>query len=89
MAAVVAGIGPVYAAARSGVVAAGAGSTRVAGPRAGGRVGPRRTTSAALRDVAAGAGAAGDEKKATEAETAAEPRQTWLVEAEKTLAEFS
>ena len=44
---------------------------------------------AGLEKDAAAARAAGNEKKAVEAETAAETRRTWLVEAEKTLAEFS
>jgi len=44
---------------------------------------------AGLEKDAAAAREAGNEKKAVEAETAAETRRTWLVEAEKTLAEFS
>ncbi len=44
---------------------------------------------AALDKAAEDARAAGDEKKAAESVEAAEARRSWLVEAEKTLAEFS
>jgi hypothetical protein len=76
-------------AARSAEVAAWARTNPEARARAVATVGLLRTSIAALRDAAAAARAAGDEKKATEAESAAETRQSWLVEAEKTLAEFS
>jgi hypothetical protein len=48
-----------------------------------------RTSIASLEKEAAAARAAGNEKKAAEAEEAARTRTTWLVEAEKTLHEFS
>ena len=48
-----------------------------------------RKSIAALEKDAADARAAGNEKKAAEAEEAARTRTTWLVEAEKTLLEFS
>jgi hypothetical protein len=76
-------------AVRSAEEAAWARSNPEARARAEATVGQLRTSIAALRDEAAAARAAGDEKKATEAESAAETRQSWLVEAEKTLAEFS
>jgi hypothetical protein len=44
---------------------------------------------AGLEKDAAAARAAGNEKKAADAEAAVETRRSWLVEAEKTLAEFS
>jgi hypothetical protein len=48
-----------------------------------------RSTIASLEADAAKARAAGNERKATDAENAAAARREWLVEAEKTLAEFS
>jgi hypothetical protein len=57
--------------------------------RAEATVSQLRTSIANLEKDAAAARAAGNEKKATDAEQAAETRRTWLVEAEKTLTEFS
>jgi hypothetical protein len=48
-----------------------------------------RTSIEGLEKDAAAARAAGQEKKASDAEAAIEARQSWLVEAEKTLQEFS
>ena len=48
-----------------------------------------RTSIEGLEKDAAAARAAGNEKKAADAEAAAEARRSWLVEAEKTLTEFS
>jgi hypothetical protein len=57
--------------------------------RAEATVSQLRTSIANLEKDAAAARAAGNEKKAADAEQAAETRRTWLVEAEKTLQEFS
>jgi hypothetical protein len=48
-----------------------------------------RTSIEGLEKEAVAARAAGQEKKAADAESAAATRRTWLVEAEKTLTEFS
>ena len=57
--------------------------------RAEATVSQLRASIAGLEQDAAKARAAGEEKKAADAENAAATRRTWLVEAEKTLAEFS
>ena len=57
--------------------------------RAEATVSQLRTSIANLEKDAAAARAAGNDKKAADAEQAAETRRTWLVEAEKTLTEFS
>ena len=57
--------------------------------RAEATVGQLRTSIANLEADAEKARAAGDEKKAGDADEAAATRRTWLVEAEKTLTEFS
>jgi hypothetical protein len=57
--------------------------------RAEATVSQLRTSIAGLEKDAAAARAAGNETKATDAEAAAATRRTWLVEAEKTLTEFS
>ena len=57
--------------------------------RAEATVGQLRTSIASLEQEAETARGAGDEKKAAEAEAAATTRLTWLVEAEKAVAEFS
>ncbi|MGH8938288.1 MAG: DUF349 domain-containing protein, partial [Actinomycetes bacterium] len=76
-------------AVRSAEEAAWARSNPEARARAEATVGQLRTSIATLQEEAAAARAAGDEGKAAEAEAAAATRQTWLTEAEKTLAEFS
>ncbi len=57
--------------------------------RAEATVAQLRTSIAGLEKEAEAARAAGNAKKADDAEAAAEARRSWLVEAEKTLAEFS
>ena len=57
--------------------------------RAEATVSQLRTSIASLEADAAKARTAGNEKKAADAESAAEARRSWLVEAERTLAEFS
>ena len=57
--------------------------------RAEATVSQLRTSIANLEADAAKARTAGNEKKAADAESAAEARRSWLVEAERTLAEFS
>ncbi|MGI9092948.1 MAG: DUF349 domain-containing protein [Mycobacteriales bacterium] len=57
--------------------------------RAEATVAQLRTSIEKLQEDAAKARAAGQEKKAADAEAAAEARRGWLVEAEKTLTEFS
>ncbi|HEX7187509.1 MAG TPA: DUF349 domain-containing protein, partial [Actinomycetes bacterium] len=57
--------------------------------RAEATVAQLRTSIAGLEKEAETARAAGNAKKADDAEAAAEARRSWLVEAEKTLAEFS
>ena len=57
--------------------------------RAEATVGQLRTSIANLEADAEKARAAGDERKAGDADEAAATRRTWLVEAEKTLTEFS
>jgi hypothetical protein len=76
-------------AVRGAEEAAWARSNPEARARAEATVSQLRTSIAALEQEAATARAAGEEKKAADAEAAAATRQTWLVEAEKTLAEFS
>jgi hypothetical protein len=76
-------------AVRSAEEAAWARSNPEARARAEATVSQLRTSIAALEKEATAARAAGNEKKAADAEAAAATRQTWLVEAEKTLAEFS
>jgi hypothetical protein len=69
--------------------AAWARSNPEAKARADATVSQLRTSIAALEEDAAKARAAGDDRTAEQAESAAQTRRTWLVEAEKTLAEFS
>ena len=57
--------------------------------RAEATVAQLRTSIANLEAEATKARAAGQEKKAADAESAIEARRGWLVEAEKTLTEFS
>jgi hypothetical protein len=57
--------------------------------RAEATVAQLRTSIANLEADAEKARAAGQDKKAADAESAAATRRTWLVEAEKTLTEFS
>jgi hypothetical protein len=76
-------------AVRSSEEAEWARSNPEARARAEATVNQLRTSIAGLEAEAAKARAAGEEKKATDAESAAETRRTWLVEAEKTLTEFS
>ena len=67
----------------------GRGPTRRRAARAEATVAQLRHQIASLEKEAEAARAAGNAKKADEAEAAAEARRSWLVEAEKTLAEFS
>jgi hypothetical protein len=76
-------------AVRSAEDAAWARSNPEARARAEATVSQLRSSIAGLEEDAAKARAAGEETKATEAEAAAATRRSWLVEAEKTLAEFS
>jgi hypothetical protein len=76
-------------AVRAAEEAAWARSNPEARARAEATVSQLRASITALEQQAAKARAAGDEKKATEADAAVAARQSWLVEAEKTLAEFS
>lgn len=76
-------------AVRSAEEAEWARSNPEARARAEATVSQLRTSIEALEKDAGAARAAGNEKKATDAEAAIEARRSWLVEAEKTLAEFS
>jgi hypothetical protein len=76
-------------AVRSAEEAEWARSNPEARARAEATVAQLRTSIEGLEKDAATARAAGNEKKAADAEAAAETRRTWLVEAEKTLTEFS
>ena len=76
-------------AVRSAEDSAWARSNPEARARAEATVSQLRSSIAGLEQEAATARSAGNEKKAADAEAAAATRLTWLVEAEKTLAEFS
>jgi hypothetical protein len=76
-------------AVRSAEEAQWARSNPEARARAEATVGQLRTSIASLEAEAAKARAAGQDAKAADAEAAAEARRSWLVEAERTLTEFS